>query len=496
MILPLIFAFQIGSPISGACHEAITLAASSQTGFPDPAAAPHPTENQARALEDLTFDLPADHRDVWSMTLVIGVRSNDIGDHAPSDLSDLVAIHNDPDDQPAHCLRGPSDDGPDGDVAAIASCRAFILDELSRGGLLADTIDTEATEPVAVFLAFRGRVVLDLPRYAYHLGRAVHALEDSYAHMMRDPVTGHVRSVLNWIDFVTSDHYDSVVDGYEHLSKIDDCRRSEPYEVLRVQHATEAVTALLEALKTPDAATRSLAVNAALDGHLILDPGCTVANHWCNATEPAEENDGCNVGHGAGLALAFALLGLTRRTRRREANRGSIPVALRVFVLFASIRVLEHRAHAEPYLDGRFGAALDRTALAGSIGAGQRYDRWSGGIELEWNPWLSLDAGRAAPGALNAYATVAHVWYAGPCFELYSRAELGTSTILMELVGVDKFHTGLYAGGSLLGISFKHDDHWRFTFDPSHFAMPTPQLTGVPFYYRQYRITVGAEYRF
>jgi hypothetical protein len=36
----------------------------------------------------------------------------------------------------------------------------------------------------------------------------------------------------------------------------------------------------------------------------------------------------------------------------------------------------------------------------------------------------------------------------------------------------------------------------RLTIDPSHFAMPTPQLSGLPFYYRQHRITVGVEYRF
>jgi hypothetical protein len=33
------------------------------------------------------------------------------------------------------------------------------------------------------------------------------------------------------------------------------------------------------------------------------------------------------------------------------------------------------------------------------------------------------------------------------------------------------------------------------TFDPSHFAMPMPQLFGFPFYYRQYRITLGLEWR-
>jgi len=77
-----------------------------------------------------------------------------------------------------------------------------------------------------------------------------------------------------------------------------------------------------------------------------------------------------------------------------------------------------------------------------------------------------------------------------------SRAELGTSTILFELVGVDRYQTGMYFGGVLLGASVKKSDRLRVTCDPSHFAVPTPQLGSLPFYYRQYRITLGLEYLF
>lgn len=38
-------------------------------------------------------------------------------------------------------------------------------------------------------------------------------------------------------------------------------------------------------------------------------------------------------------------------------------------------------------------------------------------------------------------------------------------------------------------------DDLALTLDPSDFAMPAPQLTGFPFYYRQYRISVGLTWR-
>ncbi|MDX2087207.1 MAG: hypothetical protein SFX73_05130, partial [Kofleriaceae bacterium] len=82
----------------------------------------------------------------------------------------------------------------------------------------------------------------------------------------------------------------------------------------------------------------------------------------------------------------------------------------------------------------------------------------------------------------------------GSGFTLYSRAVVGACLLLFELVGVDRYSTGLYLGGSLLGVRVPLAPPTAVTFDPSHFAMPVPQLTGFPFYYRQYRVSVGLEW--
>jgi hypothetical protein len=81
-------------------------------------------------------------------------------------------------------------------------------------------------------------------------------------------------------------------------------------------------------------------------------------------------------------------------------------------------------------------------------------------------------------------------------FTLYSRVELGTSTVLFDLVGVDQYQTGVYFGGSLLGVAIKKRHGLRMTLDPSHFAMPVPRITHLPFYWRQYRVAIGLELRF
>ena len=65
--------------------------------------------------------------------------------------------------------------------------------------------------------------------------------------------------------------------------------------------------------------------------------------------------------------------------------------------------------------------------------------------------------------------------------------------MLIDLVGVDRGNTGLYLGASLLGVSLRLGEHTRLTLDPSHLSVPMPQLTGFPFYYRQYRVSVGLE---
>lgn len=474
-------AFQIESPATSGCHEGLTLGAAELAAFPVIADAPPPTTDQRRAMDDLVFDLP--HRDAWTLALLFGVRSNDVRDFAPKDTSALSGVHNDPEDQPAHCLRRPADDGPAGDPAALAACRAFILGELERGGLLAEALDLAPREPVRVYLAIRGRVTIELPRFAYRLGRALHALQDGYTHVFRAPDAGAaVTHVLNWVDYV--DDYDEDRDGHRHIGALDDCGRDDDLAVRRRGRALDASAALLAAIADP-APGRRARVEAVLAALLAYAPGCERANAYCDATELEEEArfGGCAV---AGGSLALGLLVLAFAVRRRRAA-----LVLALALVPASVR-------AEPrwHLDARTGVSLDETAVASSLGVGADYRLWSASVNVEWNPWISIDAERAVPGALNVYATVSRRWYVRPELAIYSRAELGTSTLLFELVGIDRYTTGVYYGGVLVGLRIPLSRCVDLTFDPSHLAMPTPNLfTGFPFYYGQWRLSLGIEAR-
>lgn len=505
-------AFQIETPVTSGCHEAITTTAARSTGFPDPAAAPAPTEDQHRAMDDLTFTLR--DRDVWTMTLLTGVRSNDLRDNEPIDIGRLVHIHNDPEDQPAHCMRKREHDGsPDGDLAALKACRDFVLNQLADGGLLEDTLDLTATTRVPVYLAFRGNISIDLPRFAYHLGRAAHAVEDSYTHAFRDPATDDVVHVGNWIDSFDGSDYLVARDGYHHIGALDDCAREDPRERDRVGRATASVTRLFAAIADP-APGRRARVEAALDIIFHLRTGCDSTNRYCDAEELDEESSGGCAAGGGGTALLPVLVALVLLRRRGRLsgpdssrctscaeNRSDFKTSERRgwgagLSVAAVLLVSGSDARAEPlawHLDARIGGALDHAAEANTVGVGADYGRFTGAINAEWNPWFSLDTRRAKLGSFNAYASLTRRWFTSERFALYSRVELGTATMLFELVGVDRGATGPYVGASLLGLRIPVSGCVAVTFDPSHFSMPIPQPAGFPFYYRQYRISVGLE---
>lgn len=191
--------------------------------------------------------------------------------------------------------------------------------------------------------------------------------------------------------------------------------------------------------------------------------------------------------------MVLCFLGLWRRRRMGLAALG--------VVLFLATPVFAEEVRTSTPAAGALGlqlagsAALDRGAFAGAVGVRWRVlDELSLGVDAEWNPWFSLDAGRMAPGAFNLYATGVLHWASLADLELRSTARLGTSVLLFDLVGADAGSTGLYVGLSLLGIAVKLSEHLQLVFDPADLAFPMPQLRGVPFYYRQYRITLGIQW--
>jgi len=178
------------------------------------------------------------------LSLIVGVRSPDTEGHSTLNLSALRRLHADPDarGQYAHALRGPGDDGVAGDIAAVDGTVAAIVDELRLGAEA--TRDDGAIVSKPFFIEHYGQVNIPVVALAWHVGRAVHALQDAHAHMVWDADVRHVVHVLNYVDAVEG-RLEAGRDGMAHSDALDDCGRSDVAPLVR--HATERTAALLGA---------------------------------------------------------------------------------------------------------------------------------------------------------------------------------------------------------------------------------------------------------
>lgn len=304
-------AFTFSSPVSDGCHEEIAIAAVREAGWPDGAPAPALGPGDIVLADNLPVNVGGATTDPWTMALVIGVRFNDLKGFESLDLPALAEVHHRQDAQNEHCLRRDSDDGPEGDVSAIDACRGFIASEIDR----ALETDMTAIEPVRVALAYEPSAEVDINAYAFHSGRALHALQDSFTHSFRSPDGTRIRHVLNFVDPSEESDYARQRDGFEHLSALDECggnAAAERRKLLATQASAELLAAIADTTGGIDGRrARALEV---LDRWVVLEPGCTFENDWCDAPERLEA--GCSVAPSGSFApLAVALVLWARRRR-------------------------------------------------------------------------------------------------------------------------------------------------------------------------------------
>lgn len=528
-------AYSYASPLAPGCHEAITLSALRQVRDELSSAAPLPPEASDRVwIADLPLDLPPDARDLGAASLIVGVRDNDLKGRSGLDTAELALVHGDPHAQLEHCLRRPEHDEPDGSEAALAECRAFIrerVDEAVHAGF--DALghpDPAARVRVAVYLAFAGETQVPMPRAYVELGRALHALQDSFSHAVRSDDGLRVRTLLNWIDFA-HEHHDALRDGPAHRAALDRCEHLDALRTRRLELAIEASTALLRAALDPSlAADAKLAhTDAVLDRYLGYEPGCGADNDFCGAPELAyaASDAGCSVVSrtraprlSAALVALAALLLFARRGRWMapgtraarvggacmRAPRGLAPVsvcALLVLVVPAptaaqagpAARVRHERSEAPRLaLSSAVSAAVDQAGAAAALGG--RFaasERWRFGLDAAWSPWASIDTGRLRPGTLDGYATV--VWRSPMTRDLALRVSghAGVSHLLFDVYGAAHGSVGPYVGLSLLGLEVSISRRVRLILEPADFAMAVPHVTGIPLVRHQYRATIGIE---
>jgi hypothetical protein len=142
------------------------------------------------------------------------------------------------------------------------------------------------------------------------------------------------------------------------------------------------------------------------------------------------------------------------------------------------------------------GAAIENGGFAGSVGGVFRLNsNWLFGLDIEYNPWYSARDFDVKPGSTNLYASgILRFPLRFQRVNLRSTLQLGISRMNFALFGVPEGSIGPYVGFNLLGVDYELAKSIFLIINPAHIAVPIPKLSGTPYYYPQYRFTIGMQF--
>ncbi len=294
-------AYVIRSGFTDGCHEWITANAFFDSALVDFATADRVVGTQSDASRDLSNLLNervlggtlSQSQSFVLFSLVVGVRDVDTWGGSVTDIESQRQIHADPRPrgQYVHALRAPEDDEPDGTRNTVAGTRAVIAEVLSAAIDASRKPEEEQLVSVPITLDFYGRFDVEVWEPGLLLGRAVHALQDSFSHSIRS--TDGLRQIVHALNFVDAIYtsFDEPRDGIAHSRHLDRCFEDESLELTEAARSASVLLfdAFLRARAGDDAATEAL-----LDEWLVHqdcdlnDPEC-VDPKWLEAarTDPS-----------------------------------------------------------------------------------------------------------------------------------------------------------------------------------------------------------------
>ena len=347
-------AFKIGSSFSDPCHEWITLIAFFQEGSGEQTVIP------ANALEDyqaddsfvwlqvaeylekeLNYTFDNDLERFLGIALIIGVRYPDQEGYALSDLQNLRDVHMAERGQEEHALRLPHHDHEQGDQESIAEIRSFILSQVdlahdafqrsrsTEGRIRGQDIKAQ-TLLVDFWLEHYGIIKVPVWEPLFTLGKAIHALQDSFAHTYRSDDTLKIYAVGNFIEaFYPS--YSEVIDGPRHSNHIDSCNNTDvsPLRDSAILATRELLLATKAYLAITSDNTEELLlarqnVERVLDKWLSYQSGCGFEQDYCNSkwVDIAKQDEtkplfGCHTISSPPYILLLSMLSVLIVCRRR-----------------------------------------------------------------------------------------------------------------------------------------------------------------------------------
>jgi hypothetical protein len=500
-----------------ACHQDITTDALAAAAWPTGAQPPALTGDYATLPGELSVDVASEVQNLWSMSVLVGNQFSDQGPYDQKDISSIAELAARPELQREHCLRGPGDDGNEGDVSALAACKAFIMEQIGAALGDGDTPDLAVTETIRLVLVFRGDADVPLPRFAFHLGRATHALQDAFTHTFRTPDLRRVRTVLNWVDWLHAGTYDEARDGFQHVAALDQCGSGNEGGPERRAAALQATEELLAAVADDRGgrAGRIARASAVVDAWFGIEPGCNQSNDWCDAPERMQTGFlGCGVGGPArgGLLVLALLLALRRRraaaglalllaaapARAQEQQENPATGETKGGVIPKATPAEQRLLKSRPFgVLVKGGVAIDNAAF--ELGGGVRYDlgkRFTVGLQADWTPWFSLETSKSTAGTFNVYAVGLYRIDVRDFLELNATVSAGASVLLFNAWAAQSGSVGPYFAISPLGVGFKMGSRLRLLVDPAEFVIPIPQTRGIPLIYRQHRLSIALQSNF
>ena len=321
-------AYTIGTGFTEGCHERITARAFDEILDLLQAPVELPESDDWKRVGGFAVRSAGIDQDTLSETefyilhsLLAGVRSPDTAGHSVLNLDRARSLHTDPAPvgQYAHALRASVDDFEEGNRAAVTGVREVIFRELT------DATSGVDSQEIEVFFDFYGTVDVVVWSPAYHIGRAAHAVQDSFSHMIRDEADGFraIISVLNFSEAVANT-LDEERDGFAHSNVMDSCGPETDPIVRAAQEATKQLFISAGDIRLSgdlEAATPFL------DEWYTLREGCSDENDYCgnahwvqlardSPTQPFLcSTDGTQTSTGPGWVLfALALAGWRRRS--------------------------------------------------------------------------------------------------------------------------------------------------------------------------------------
>jgi hypothetical protein len=143
---------------------------------------------------------------------------------------------------------------------------------------------------------------------------------------------------------------------------------------------------------------------------------------------------------------------------------------------------------------GTIGGSLDRSALAAGVGVRYRFAHdWHVGLHGEYNPYLSITNSRFRTGSANFFGSIDYRWTRSghARIGLTTIGYAGISWLLSDLYGVPRGSIGPYLAIAPLCAEVRLSKGLTLLVESPRLAVPLPQISGVPFGYRQYRLSIG-----